>query len=391
MVKFAFFFFIALCITNALFAQKTFELTIKLDSSINPKKMHYQYENGKGTIFLPDTFGDSRNVIIKGIYYSQLLSFAAGYVDTGKKYYYNDFFLTDKPAALTFYNKPNNYMELKYSSSQNVKRVYDTVENKIQRELEAYKRREDTLFIAFMMENQDRFGKSDSLRRIFKKLYKKSVLNAMAFLKRYPDDYYSFWYFRNQLVQLPNGFLNTDTTLIEKQYAYLKAVYPPKFTQSEEGKNLLQLFETWLNPLKKGEPAPLFSFSTLEGKKLKLADLKGKYVLLDFWATWCGPCMAEIPFIKQLRKKYPADKLVIVGISQDRDKRKWQETIKTEDMNWLHHLDTNADIAHLYGVNLFPTLVLIDKKGKTIYVSDGKTNDKDILPDVLSLTGTGTN
>jgi len=189
------------------------------------------------------------------------------------------------------------------------------------------------------------------------------------------------------LVQLPNGFLNTDTTLIEKQYAYLKAVFPPKFTQSQEGRNLLHRFETWLNPLRKGEPAPLFDFSTLDGKKLKLADLKGKYVLLDFWATWCGPCMAEIPFIKQLRKKYPADKLVIVGISQDRDKKKWQEAIKTENMDWLQHLDTNADIARLYGINLFPTLVLIDKTGKTIYVSDGKTEDKDILPDVLSLTG----
>src|SRR6185312_13371755 len=118
MAKFAFIFFIALCTVNTLFAQKTFEVTIKLDSSINPKKMHYQYENGKGITFLPDTFGDSRNVIIKGTYYSQLLSFTASYVDTGKKYYSNDFFLTDKPAALTFYNKPNDDMELKYSSSQ---------------------------------------------------------------------------------------------------------------------------------------------------------------------------------------------------------------------------------------------------------------------------------
>jgi len=385
MAKFAFIFFIALCTVNTLFAQKTFEVTIKLDSSINPKKMHYQYENGKGITFLPDTFGDSRNVIIKGTYYSQLLSFTASYVDTGKKYYSNDFFLTDKPAALTFYNKPNDDMELKYSSSQNAKRVYDTVENKIQREMEADKRREDTLFIAFMMENQGKFGQSDSLRRIFKKLYKRSVLNAMAFLKRYPEDYYSFWYFRNQLVQLPNGFLNTDTTLIEKQYAYFKAVFPPKFTQSEEGRNLLQRFETWLNPLRKGEPAPLFDISTLDGKKLKLADLKGKYVLLDFWATWCGPCMAEIPFIKQLRKKYPADKLVIVGISQDRDKKKWQEAIKNEDMDWLHHLDTNADIAHLYGINWFPTLVLLDKIGNVVYASDNKKEDKDALPDILNL------
>ena len=95
--------------------------------------------------------------------------------------------------------------------------------------------------------------------------------------------------------------------------------------------------------------------------------------------------MAEIPFIKQLRKKYPADKLVIVGISQDRDKKKWQEAIKNEDMDWLHHLDTNADIAHLYGINWFPTLVLLDKIGNVVYASDNKKEDKDALPDILNL------
>lgn len=385
MAKFAFFFFVAVFSVHTLFAQKAFEITIKLDSSINPKKMHYQYENGKGTTFLPDTFGAWRDVIIKGTYYSQMVWFTAAYTDTNKRYYSYDFFLADKPAAVTFYNEPNDNLELKYKSGRNITRAFDSVENKIQKELQAFTRKQDASFITFMMENQNKIGRNDSLRRIFKKLYKRSILNVMTFLKRYPDDYYSFWYFRNQVVQLPNGFLNTDTTFIEKQYAYLKAVYPSKFIASEEGKRLLQLFETWLNPLKKGEPAPVFNLTTLEGKKLKLSDLKGKYILLDFWATWCGPCMAEIPFIKGIRKKYPADKLVIVGISQDRDKKKWQEAIKTGGMNWLHHLDVNADIAHLYGINLFPTLVLIDKTGKVAYTTDNKKQDNDALSDILNL------
>jgi thiol-disulfide isomerase/thioredoxin len=387
MTKFIFLFLAMFCFKNALFAQKTFEITVKLDSSINPKKIHYQYDNGKNTTFLPDTFGSSRNVVIKGTYYSQLLNFTVGYSDSAKKYFYNDFFLTEKPAAVEFYYKPNDDAELKYKFARNVSRVYDTTNNNILRELWAFTKKEDTTFSNFLTQNKLEIGRNDTVRRVFLKLYKATIIHTMQFLSKYPDDYFSFWYFRNQVSQLPNGFLNNDTTLLEKQFAYLKAVYPPKFTESVEGKALIQLFEGRLNPLKKREPAPLFSFTTLDGKKLKLADLKGKYVLLDFWATWCGPCMAEIPFIKVIRKKYPSEKLVIIGISQDRDRKKWQEAIKNEAMGWLHYYDTNADIAHLYGINWFPTLVLIDKTGKIIYASDNKTDDKDMLPDILSLTG----
>ena len=385
MTRFLYFLFVLLCVSTALFAQKTFELNIKLDSSINPKKMRYQYENGKNTTILPDTYGNSRNVIIKGTYWSQKLWFTASYTDTAKKYFYDDLFLTDKPAAVEFYYQTNDYSELKYKSARNAAQVYDTVDNKILRELWAFTKNEDTTFSNYFAKNKLEIGRNDTVKRVVLKLYKAMIERSMQFLKKYPNEYFSFWYFRNQVVQLPNGFLNADTAFLEKQFAYLKAVFPPEFTESEEGKALIQLFEGRLNPLKNGVPAPPFNLSTLDGEKIRLTDLKGKYVLLDFWATWCGPCMAEIPFIKEIRKKYPPGKLVIVGISQDRDKRKWQEAIKEQGMDWLHYYDTNADIAHLYGVNWFPTLVLIDKTGKVAYASDNKKEDKDVLPDILNL------
>jgi len=140
-----------------------------------------------------------------------------------------------------------------------------------------------------------------------------------------------------------------------------------------------------INPLKVGEKAPEFNIVTIDGRKLNLNELKGKYVLLDFWATWCAPCMAEIPFIKEMRQKYPENKLAIIGISQDRDSQKMVDAVKRLDMNWLHYYDVNYEFSKNYGVNNFPTLVLLDQQGTVIYESDLEKDDKETLPKALSI------
>jgi thiol-disulfide isomerase/thioredoxin len=374
---------VSLFFPSALFAQKTFNVTIKLDSSINPKKVHYQYDNGKSIIFMPDTFGDNRTIVLRGAYYSQYAAFNINYSDSAKNYFGNDFFLTDTPAKIDFYFKPNKDGSLDYSHIENAVRVYDTVDNKILLNLWAFTKKEGMALGTFFNQNKGALGRNDSIKQEFVKLYKTRIKRAMLFLRNYPDDYFSFWYFRNQLVQLPNGFLNRDTAFLKEQLAYFNTIFPAKFTKSIEGQNLQKIFDAVLNPVKTGEMAPAFSLIDLNGRKIDLAALKGKYVLLDFWATWCGPCMAEIPFMKEIRKNYPADKLAIIGVSQDRNRKALTDAIKKEGMNWLHFHDGEGDISRLYGVNYFPTLILINPIGKIIYLSDGKMEDKDALPPVL--------
>ena len=366
-----------------LFAQKTFNVTIKLDSSINPKKVHYQFDNGKSTIFIPDTFGTNRTIVLDGTYYSQYAAFNINYSDSARHYYGNDFFLTDTPAKISFYFKPNMDGSLDYSHVENAVRVYDTVDNKILLKLWTFTKKESMALGSFFNQNKKKLGSNDSVKRAFVKLYKAQVKSAMLFLRNHHGDYFSFWYFRNQLVQLPNGYLNRDTAFLKEQLAYFNTIFPAKFTESIEGQNLKGIFDAVLSPIKTGETAPVFSLIDLDGRKIDLAALKGKYVLLDFWATWCGPCMAEIPFIKEIRKNYPADKLAIIGVSQDRNRKTLTDAIKKEGMNWLHFHDGEGDISRLYGVNYFPTLILIDPIGKIIYLSDGKIEDKDALPPIL--------
>ncbi|SHL79347.1 Thiol-disulfide isomerase or thioredoxin [Chitinophaga jiangningensis] len=120
------------------------------------------------------------------------------------------------------------------------------------------------------------------------------------------------------------------------------------------------------------QKAPNFQAADVNGKSIQLADYKGKYVLLDFWATWCHPCMAKVPFLKKIRSKYPESKLVMIGINLDDSKAAAQRTIKAKAMNWTHIYDPRI-IPGTYGVNYIPMLYLIDPKGKIVYNNDRQT------------------
>ena len=109
--------------------------------------------------------------------------------------------------------------------------------------------------------------------------------------------------------------------------------------------------------------APDFTVRTLSGDTLTLADLKGKFVVLDFWATWCPPCVASVGELKDLTKKYSRDRLVLVSISADEDEAKWRTFVASKGMNWEHFWDRDRQLQKGYGVRGFPTYILIDPEG----------------------------
>jgi len=125
-----------------------------------------------------------------------------------------------------------------------------------------------------------------------------------------------------------------------------------------------------IETLKTGRAAPDFELRDADGKPLKLSDLRGKLVFLDFWATWCGPCRAEIPHLKQLAQRFCGrNDFVLLSVSIDEDEMEWREFIKKEQMNWRHALDKNgwrSGVAAKYGVTGIPTTFLISKDGKVL-------------------------
>jgi peroxiredoxin len=111
------------------------------------------------------------------------------------------------------------------------------------------------------------------------------------------------------------------------------------------------------------EFAPDFQVTTIKGQTISTVDFRGKVVVLDFWATWCPPCRASVPEIKELTKKYPSDKLVVLSVSADKDDRQWREFVEKKNMDWLQYRDEDGHVLHAMGVHAFPTYVVIDTEG----------------------------
>lgn len=124
--------------------------------------------------------------------------------------------------------------------------------------------------------------------------------------------------------------------------------------------------------IKVGEEAPDISQKNPSGKVISLKSLRGKVVLIDFWASWCGPCRKENPLVVQIYKKYQPMGFEIFSVSLDQDKQKWVEAIEQDQLNWPWHVSDlggwNAAPAKQYGVGSIPYTVLIDKEGKVIEI-----------------------
>ncbi len=141
-----------------------------------------------------------------------------------------------------------------------------------------------------------------------------------------------------------------------------------------------------------------FIMKTASGRTIKLSDYKNKtYVLLDFWASWCAPCLKEIPKMKEIYGTYKDKELVIIGISLDKDKNKWNETIQEKGLNhWPQTLDSEVEVfgrdysgyglSNFLGCEAIPFYVLLDKEGKIVakwkYMGNDQLNELDkILED----------
>ena len=112
-----------------------------------------------------------------------------------------------------------------------------------------------------------------------------------------------------------------------------------------------------------GKPAPDFQVTDLKGEELSLKNLRGQVVLLDFWATWCGPCIREMPKVKRTYEKYKDQKFQIIGISLDRSTGPLKAYIEKEELRWLHYWDESREVRDLYGVRGIPSTFLIDGEG----------------------------
>jgi thiol-disulfide isomerase/thioredoxin len=117
--------------------------------------------------------------------------------------------------------------------------------------------------------------------------------------------------------------------------------------------------------LARARMVPAFAVTTLDGQRITMDDLQGKVVLLDFWATWCGPCREALPHIRQVAKKFQGEPLVILSVSLDSDEQKWKEFIGKNEMTWPQYRDGSftGPVSKLFGVNAIPHTFTVDADG----------------------------
>jgi peroxiredoxin len=124
-----------------------------------------------------------------------------------------------------------------------------------------------------------------------------------------------------------------------------------------------------LQALSVGKVAPDFEMASLDGDKVKLSQLRGKYVLLDFWASWCAPCREENPNVVKQYNAFKNKGFTVLGVSLDRDREQWKKAIKDDGLTWTHvselkHWD--SDIVKQYAIEGIPSSFLLDKEGKIL-------------------------
>ena len=137
-----------------------------------------------------------------------------------------------------------------------------------------------------------------------------------------------------------------------------------------------------LKPLSVGHKAPDFTTTGIDGKPVKLSDYKGKYIMLDFWASWCVPCRQENPNVVRLYNQYKGKGLNILGISLDEDKGDWQKAITNDKLTWQHASDLKkfeGATERLYHIEAIPSNFIIDTQGNIVAKNVTGKNLEDFL------------
>lgn len=134
---------------------------------------------------------------------------------------------------------------------------------------------------------------------------------------------------------------------------------------------------------KTGEAAPDIKLPNAKGVVTSLSSLKGKVVLIDFWASWCGPCRRTFPALTKLYKKYNSKGFEIYGVSVDADKNDWKKAVFEDNIKWLQVHDTDGKVAQSWKLQYIPNTYLLDKDGKVIVVNATEPQLEELLQKLL--------
>jgi peroxiredoxin len=131
-------------------------------------------------------------------------------------------------------------------------------------------------------------------------------------------------------------------------------------------------------------PAPDFALPARDGGELRLSELRGQVVMINFWATWCGPCRQEMPLLEQIHEKYEPLGFTMLGVNVEQDSAAAREWLKNIPVSFPILFDTKSAVSASFGVEAMPSSVLIDREGRVRHVHRGyKPGDEAVYADLI--------
>ena len=345
----------------SLLAQKHFSLTIQLPQAIHPAKIEVWVDNGKELKKMKPQTLTAKQLVLTSDYYSTYAVITLQYPpDSSVKSFARDFFVGEKPAAISFHPSRSNDLPF---ANYSLFHALDFAKEK--KQMDDFSAAERKTAMDYEAQYGDKlFSGNDTVVRnhYFKVIRPAVARKKMAYIINHPQSYYSFYSFRTEVAK-PNVAPWDSLLLVFNRF-------PNAFKYSDEGNDMNAFLQGRLS--KQQGNAVDFAARDIAKNTVTLSQFKGrKVVLLHFWATWCTPCMRELPALKEISEQYKGSDLQIISIALPSAKyADYLATIETLPRDWIHVYNDPA-LQNKYGSQPIPRICLIDKTGKLVYDNIG--------------------
>ncbi len=376
-----------ICFIYSTKSQTPISVTVDFDKDMAGYDIVANYNNGIKVVGLesPDSLKGKR-LKIEGEVYLKVFLFSLQITEKqSRKFLYSRAFVLEPPASyISFKTSPyptaidSFYLIVDKIDNAN-ESAFSTIPFFINMDSFCLKEKKvyhDTL--QEFINNPQRFANTrndSSFKAICLALYAKQC----EYLSQHISNKYAFWFFQGEIVNLGSAMFRGDTVFNNFFRQAYNNIFAATYDTTMPGSSLREQLRA-NEKLTLNDAMPQFSFKEINGTTTDLhKQTKGKMVLIDFWASWCPPCIKKFPFIQSIYQLYDSSKLTIIGVSLDAHKETVEKAIQRYGLKWTNYHDDLFLFKNKFRVEAIPVLLLFNEAGKLVYNSQLVDDDKLLL------------